>query len=69
MLERPARPVLLLDHRETADALQQVLEIRRSGLGQIAVETTITAVVAELLAGALLDAGYVVGIQATSPVE
>lgn len=51
-----------LDYRQTADALQQALELRRPGLAEAAMQSTLTGVVAELLADALIGAGYVVAL-------
>ncbi len=54
--------VLRLDKRQTADAIQQALELRRSGLARDAMEATVNGLVAELLADALLSAGYIVAV-------
>ncbi|NPD68707.1 hypothetical protein HN018_13150 [Lichenicola cladoniae] len=51
-----------LDYRATADALQEALELRRPGLADAAMHSTMTGVVAELLADALIGAGYVVAL-------
>lgn len=62
-LPDPLRPaVLRLDKRQTADAIQQALEMRRSGLARDAMEATVNGLVAELLADALLSAGYIVAV-------
>lgn len=51
-----------LDFRQTADALQEALEMRCPGLADAAMQRTLTGVVAELLADALIGAGYVVAL-------
>lgn len=51
-----------LDFRQTADALQEALELRRPGLAEAAMQRTLTGVVAELLADALIGAGYVMAL-------
>ena len=61
--------VLRLDKRQTADAIQQALELRRSGLARDAMEATVNGLVAELLADALLSAGYIVAVPQTSREE
>ncbi len=57
-----SRTVFQLDKRGTADALQQALEFRRQGLPSDAMAAAIHGLAAELLADALLAAGYVVGV-------
>ena len=69
----PTASLRPLDFRQTADALQDALELRRPGLAEAAMHRTLTGVVAELLADALIGAGYVVALpksgsrQATVP--
>jgi len=58
----PAAPLRALDYRGTADALQCALELRRPGLAEAAMQRTLTGVVAELLADALIGAGFVVAV-------
>lgn len=57
-------PALLpLDLHGTANALQHALELRRTGLAKDMMMNALNGVVAELLADALISAGYVVSIQ------
>ncbi len=64
MRDDPGQPALLpLDLHETANALQHALELRRTGLARDAMTNALNGVVAELLADALISAGYVVSIR------
>ena len=64
MRDDPGPPALLpLDLHETANALQHALELRRTGLARDAMTNALNGVVAELLADALISAGYVVSIR------
>ncbi len=60
-LQPPA--LLPLDLHGTANALQHALELRRIGLARDAMANALNGVVAELLADALISAGYVVSIR------
>ena len=55
--------LLPLDLHETANGLQHALELRRTGLARDAMTNALNGVVAELLADALISAGYVVSIR------
>ena len=64
MRDDPEPPALLpLDLHGTANALQHALELRRTGLARDAMANALNGVVAELLADALISAGYVVSIR------
>ena len=64
MPDDPDLPALLpLDLHGTANALQHALELRRTGLAKDMMASALNGVVAELLADALMSAGYVVSIQ------
>ena len=64
MRDNPEPPALLpLDLHETANALQHALELRRTGLARDVMTNALNGVVAELLADALISAGYVVSIR------
>ena len=64
MTDEAGPPVLLpLGLRDTADALRHALELRRTGLAGDAMAGALNGVVAELLADALIPAGYVVSIR------
>ncbi len=56
-------PLLPLGLRDTAEALQHALALRRTGLARDAMTNALNGVVAELLAEALISAGYVVSIR------
>lgn len=55
-------PLLPLDRRDTAHALHQALAVRRFGHAKNVLDSTLHGVMAELLADALMAAGYVVAI-------
>ncbi len=64
MPDEAGPPALLpLGLRDTAEALQHALELRRTGLARDAMTNALNGVVAELLADALISAGYVVSIR------
>ena len=64
-------PVLLpLDRRDAAHALHRALAARRFRHAKNVLDSTLTGVVAELLADALAEAGYVVAIpQRRNPTD
>ncbi len=57
------RPLLPLDKRDAAFAVRQALGMRHHGPAQGMVDATMQGEIAELIADALADAGYVVAIQ------
>lgn len=57
--EPPPPDLLRLDKRDTAHALLQAMGRRRFGHAKHIMESTLHGVVAELIADALLDGGYV----------
>jgi hypothetical protein len=57
------RQLLPLDKRDAAFAVRQALGMRHHGPAQGMVDATMQGEIAELIADALADAGYVVAIQ------
>ncbi|MCQ8278859.1 hypothetical protein NFI95_10385 [Acetobacteraceae bacterium KSS8] len=57
------RPLLPLDRRDAAFAVRQALGMRHHGPVQDKVDATLQGEIAELIADALNEAGYVVAIK------
>jgi hypothetical protein len=57
------RPLLPLDRHDAAFAVRQALGMRHHGPVQDKVDATLQGEIAELIADALSDAGYVVAIK------